>query len=275
MIENEISPERPEDLKKFDSHLMKSKCPEDEEIIATFLTSVRRLTPMSLNPPTSAPPEESTYDRRQFWIRLANTPERREQAALLVDRMYSRQGYKHEDIIRNTPHTITLIAYGRDGYVIGTVTIGMDSPEEGLQADDGYQKEIDKLRVLGKKICEFNGLAVDASVRSKLVVARLFHIAMLYPWGLFGYTDCVIEVTPVHASFYERMLGFKQLGEERICPRVNTLGVLLHIEFNTVNERLTKVGGLMEKATGDSSLFPYGFSKTDADGILGRLRRMV
>jgi hypothetical protein len=246
---------------------------EDEAILASFMTSVPRpLTPLSLNQECVAPPEEAVYDRQQFWIRLANTSERREKAALLVDRMYARRGYTHESIIRNTPHTITLVVSNREGAVIGTVTIGMDSPEEGLLAEENYAEEVQALRRQGKKLCEFNGLAVDSGVKSKLVIARLFHMAMLYPWGLFGYTDGVVEVTPVHARFYEKMLGFEQIGKERVCPRVNAVGVLLRVNFSMVDERIARVGGLMEKAVGDSSLYPYGFTKVDADGILGRLR---
>jgi len=268
----EINGKISEDPKQ-DSDLLSPQSPEDEEILASFFTTVPRLLPMSLNQDHVAPPEETVYDRQQFWIRLANTTERREKAALLVDRMYARKGYLHEGIIRTTPHTITLIVSNRDGDVIGTVTIGMDSNEEGLLAEENYRDEVNALRAQGKKICEFNGLAVDSGVKSKLVIARLFHMALLYPWGVFGYTDGIVEVSPAHAGFYQRLLGFERVGAERVCPRVNAVGVLLHIDFAIVDERISRVGGLMEKAVGDSSLFPYGFTKTDADGIVGRLKR--
>ncbi|MHB1287495.1 MAG: N-acyl amino acid synthase FeeM domain-containing protein [Leptospirales bacterium] len=248
---------------------------DDKEILATFLTTAPHLVPMSLNQDGVAPPEKKVFERQKFWIRLADTAERREKAALLVDQMYARKGYDHENIIHNTPHTITLISYARDGDVIGTITIGIDSKEEGLLADEGYREELDKLRAQGKKISEFNGLAIDSSVQSKLVVARLFHIAMLYPWGIFGHSDLVIEVTPVHARFYRRMLGFEQIGLERICPRVNTKGVLLHLSLDWASERIDAVGGLGDKAVDDKTLYPYFFGKADAVGILGRLKGMV
>lgn len=258
-----------------EDELMKSHSLEDEKVIASFFTSVPKmasLVPMSLNQEKFAPPQENLFDRQQFWIRVADTKERREQAGLLVDRMYAWRGYTHENIIRETPHTITLVSYGRDGKVIGTVSIGMDAPGDPLIAEEGYPEEISNLRARGKKIAEFNGLAVDAEIRSKFVIARLFHIAMLYPYGLYGYTDCVIEVTPEHARFYERMLEFDRLGKERICPRVNTTGVLMHKEFSAAAQKISKVGGLLEK--GDHTLYSYGFSPQDAQGILGRLRRM-
>ncbi len=246
---------------------------QDEGIIASFLAATPQ--PLAAKVPAASPGAEGSYDCRQFWIRFANTDERREKAALLIARMYASQGYKHEDIIPETCHAITLISHGPEGNVIATITISMDSPEEGLLADQGHRGELDRLRAQGKRLCEFNGFAVDPSVRSRLALARLFHIAMLYPGGLLGCTDCVIEVSPRHAGFYERMLLFKRIGEARICLRVGTVGVLLHADFRSMMERLEQVGGLMEKAAGDRSLYPYGFSKADADGILGRLKRMA
>lgn len=247
-----------------------------DAILASFSTAESGLTPVSLGSPASVPRRDTLSDDRvRFWIRLANTPERRRMAGLLIERLYARQGYRHDAVIKDAPDSITLISCDREDRVIGTVTIRMDSPGNGLLADETYKTEIDLLRARGKRLCEFNGLAVDSSVRSKLVIARLFHIAMLYPWGLFGCTDCVIEVSPSHASFYCRMLGFEQLGAAHLCPRVNAVGVLLHVDFVVTNERLARVGGLMNNAGGDHSLLPYGFSKTDADGILDRLKRMV
>ena len=259
-----------------DSDLLLPRTKDDEEILASFFTLVPRpLTPMSLKQEGVIPREENIYERQKFWIRLADTSERREKAALLVDRMYAREGYHHENILRVTPHTITLITYGQDGNVIGTITIGLDSPENGLLADEGYREEIDRLRAKGKRICEFNGLAIDSSIRSKIFVARLFHIAMLYPWGIFDHKELVIEVTPAHARFYQKMLGFKQMGKERVCPRVNTTGVLLHLSLDFASERIDAVGGLGDKAKDDKTLYPHFFGKVDAAGILGRLKRMV
>lgn len=273
---NDSEADNPINSPKFDSDLIKSQCPEDEEVIASFFVNIPSpMTSLTIGSSPHVPPENEIYDRKKFWIRLANTPERLEQAAFLVDRMYANRGYLHENIIQKNPHSITLNTYGQDGKVIGTVSIGMDSPEEGLVADEGYREELDHLRKLGRKICEFKGLAIDSEIRSRLVVARLFHIAMLYPWGLFGYTDTVIEVTPIHAKFYERMLGFKKIGKERICPRVNVTGVLMHLEFSFAYKKISEVGGLMDKGKPDKTLYPYFFSKTDSDGILGRLKRMV
>ncbi|EQD61996.1 long-chain N-acyltyrosine synthase, partial [mine drainage metagenome] len=209
---------------QLDSLLLPVETAEDSGLIASFLTAVP--PPLAVEVPAASPGAEGSYDCRRFWIRFANTDERREKAALLIARMYASQGYKHEDVIPATCHTVTLISHGPDGNVIATITISMDSPEEGLLADQGHRGELDRLRAQGKRLCEFNAFAVDPSVRSRLSLARLFHIAMLYPWGLLGCTDCVIEVNPRHTGFYERMLLFKRIGEARICSRVGAVGIL-------------------------------------------------
>ena len=248
---------------------------ETEDIIAAFFTTVpNTLAPISLNKTEPESTEESFSERRQFRIRLANTPERRESANVLIDRMYAWKGYGRGSLVSENPHRITLITYGMENQVIGTISVGMDSPE-GLFADENYHEELESLRNQGCRLCEYNALAVDSSIKSKRVLASLFHIAMLYPYGLCGYTDGVIEVAPNHAGFYRKMIGFTQIGEERICPRVGVPGVLLRGNFAEANERIARVGGLMDKETTDMSLFPYFFSKTDADGILGRLRNMA
>ena len=60
-----------------------------------------------------------------------------------------------------------------------------------------------------------------------LVLGTLFHLAYIHGRLIRGATDLVIEVHPRHASFYRRMLGFRIIGAERICPRVDAPAVLM------------------------------------------------
>ncbi|MHB1286610.1 MAG: N-acyl amino acid synthase FeeM domain-containing protein [Leptospirales bacterium] len=258
------------------AHQIDQRIAEDEEdIIVSFISTLpNTLTPAGLNRPEQYPEMESVVESQRFCVRLANTPERRESANVLIDRMYAWRGYTRGNLTREAPHRITLVSYGMDNQVIGTITVGMES-KDGLLADENYHQELNGLRAQGRKVCEFNALAIDTGIKSKRVISSLFHIAMLYPWGLFGYTDSVIEVTPKHAKFYQRMLGFNQIGEERVCPRVNVAGVLLHLDFSLADAMITKVGGLMAGGKDEKSLYPYFFTKTDGDGILGRLKRMI
>lgn len=207
-------------------------------------------------------------------IRLARTKTERSKAKDLVYQMYTQHGFKCENIVLDSPHSTTLVAERENGGIIGTVTIHLDSLEEGLHSDDGYKPEIDCLRLNGRKLCEFNGLAVDPGVHSKILLARLFHVAMIYPAELFGITDCIIEVSFSHAKFYERLLGFNRIAEGRACRRVNSVGALLHAEFRFLKERLQKVGGQMKKPEGDKSFFGYGLTMRDADKVLSLLKEV-
>ena len=212
---------------------------------------------------------ESAVEQQKFKIRLANTEERRDSASLLIQKRYSWRGYETSEALEKTPNKITLLAFGGD-QIAGTLTLGLDSPD-GLLVDDLYKTEIDTLREAGRKVFELTKLAVDQHIRSKRVLASLFHIAQIYGRSILGYTDVVIEVNPRHTLFYEKMLGFRQLGEEKICARVNAPAVLLRLELEYVDLQIKKFGGQMEKAKAEKSLYPYFFTKTDEIGITNRL----
>lgn len=244
----------------------------DQDVIASFFDAVSgELAQISLDMPESDKTREIARETQEFRIRLANTEDRRESASILINKMYSWRGYEINDDPSENPNRITLVASGNDNMAIGTLSIGLDS-SVGLLADEMYHDELEQLRRQGRKICEYNRLAVDPKIKSKRILSSLFHIAYLYPHGVFGHTDGVLEVNPRHVKFYERMLGFTRIGEERICPRVNAPAVLLLTNFAYMAKQVEIFGGLMDKAVGEKSLYPYFFNKTDETGILGRLR---
>lgn len=213
-------------------------------------------------------PDKTTL--QNFKIRLATNDDRQQSANLLIEKMYSLKGYgKHE--IRHDPYRITLAAYQNDK-VVGTLTLGFDSPE-GLAADRMYKLEVDALRAEGRRICEITKFAVDHQVKSKRVLATLFHLTQIYGHHLHQATDFLIEVTPRHAAFYRRMVGFVPYGEERLNTRVNVVGVLLRIEASYCDEQVRRYGGKLDKASGVNSIYPYVFSKEEEAGIIQRLLR--
>jgi hypothetical protein len=214
--------------------------------------------------------EETTrVSRQEFKVRLATTEDRRKSASLLIEKMYSWRGYE-TDALNADPNKITLVAH-HDSTVAGTVTLGLDSPK-GLVVDELYKEEVDALRVQGRKIAELTKLAVDESSASKSVLAALFHIAFIYAFHIHKYTDFVIEVNPRHALFYKRMLGFNLLGNERLCPRVGAPAVLLHLDLDYIDQKISEMGGVLPPPPGEKSLYPYGFSKEDEMGIAQRLQ---
>lgn len=249
-----------------------SKLGTEQDVIASFFDSVpNKLTPVSLDTPELENTSELTSEHKEFRIRLANTQDRRESASLLIDKMYSWRGYETGETVNHEPNRITLLVSGNDDKTIATMSIGLDSPT-GLFADAMYHEELETLRQDGKKICEYNRFAIDSKIKSKRILASLYHIAYLYPYGIFGKTDGVTEVNPRHVKFYEKMLGFTRIGPKRICPRVNAPAVLLRINFAYMAEQVEKFGGLMDNADGAKSLYPFFFNKTDEAGILGRLK---
>ncbi len=201
-------------------------------------------------------------------IRLAHTGPRVGSASLLVQKMYRKIGYDVPEM-RLAQDKITLIASQNEA-VVGTLTLGLDA-ENGLLAEQNYKIEIDQLRARGRKVCELTKFAVDQTRGSKRVLAALFHIAYIYGRVLHQQTDVVIEVTPRHAIFYKRLLGFEQIGAECLNSRVNTVGVLLWLDIDYVDDQIRRWGGKTEEAVGERSLYPYFFSKKDELGITQRL----
>lgn len=208
--------------------------------------------------------------QQKFKIRLTRDENHTESANLLIRKMYSWRGYTTAATsVSPTTNKICLsVFFGEQ--TIGTLTVGLDA-SDGLSADSMYQDRIDPLRQSGHILCEMTKLAVDPNVRSRKVLASLFHIAYIHARYLCGSTDLLAEVNPRHVAFYERMLGFSQLGEERHCERVNAPAVLLRVETAYMDAQIRKFGGLAEAAKGEKSIYPYFFSKADEVGIAQRL----
>lgn len=209
-----------------------------------------------------------SVEQQKFKIRLATSEERTKAASMLIQKMYSWRGYETAGL-EERPNRITLLSF-MDDVVVGTCTLGLDSPA-GLSADEIYKDKIDELRASGAKVCELTKLAIDQNVKSKMVLASLFHITYIYGCLFNGYTDVVIEVNPRHVLFYQKMLGFQPFGPERMCNRVNAPAMLLRQECQYVAQQIKKFGGKMEKAGNERSLYPYFFSASEEIGISNRL----
>lgn len=224
----------------------------------------------------SEAPEEDPQDvessLRLFKIRSADSEGQRTLASILINRMYASRGYRTSPLPgRPPPARITLLACEHDS-VIGTITVGFDSTA-GLHVDDPFGHETRRLREDGRKLCEFTTLAMDSVVRSKRVLASLFHVAYIFAHRMMGFDSLLIEVNPRHVRYYERMLGFRVIGQERLNRRVNAPAVLLCLDFSHAQNQIARVGGCPDLAQHDRSLYPYFFSVEDEAGIVGRLKR--
>lgn len=209
---------------------------------------------------------------RQFTIRAADTDGQRSSASILINKMYATRGYRSSFLpAEKTPERITLVATD-DDMTIGTLTIGFDS-SNGLLADQLFSDETDTLRDRGRSVCEFIKLAIDSSVKSRLVLASLFHVAFICAHRLKGTDNVVIEVNPRHVRYYERMLGFKVAGPQRLNPRVDAPAVLLDLDLGHADRQIDRFGGQPEYALVERSLYPYFFSAHEQAGIVRRLQR--
>ena len=86
-------------------------------------------------------------------------------------------------------------------------------------------------------------LAVEHVVRSKRVLASLFHISLIYAHHLHDRDDCLIEINPRHVKFYETMLGFEPMGETKMCRRVNAPARLLRLDLGRADAKIALFGG--------------------------------
>jgi hypothetical protein len=177
-----------------------------------------------------------------------------EEAAELVYRQYSSRGYSVAEP-GSQPHPApaharreSVIIARIDGEVVGTMTVGIDSPN-GLLVDEANREHVDPLRAQGLRLGEVVRFALDRDADSRRVLAALFNAAH----GIMEANDLhyvFIEVNPRHVAFYRRAFCFKIVGKEKCCPRVGAPSVLLRMR---VAEFSSKIGQI-EKALKDFPL---------------------
>jgi hypothetical protein len=210
--------------------------------------------------------------RKLFKIRYAGTDGHLHSASFLVQRRYAWRGYRISFPSAKQANRITLSAYDRDD-VVATISIGVDS-RTGLFVDALFADELASLRAPNRRVCEFTRLAIDEGLRSKPVIAALFHAAYIYARRIRSCTDLVVEVNPRHVKFYERMLGFRAFGPVRVDPRVQAPATLLHLDLRHAEAQIAKFGGNPEHAARIRLLYPYFFSPREEASIALRLRAL-
>ncbi|WP_256081933.1 N-acetyltransferase [Massilia sp. YIM B04103] len=243
-----------------------------------------------LSPDAEAPPQEGLQrdafeqaasqqekpdlvgDEQFFGIRLVDTPDGRNKASMLISKMYAWRGLEGDHGLTEDPNRVTLMAH-RKGEPVGTLTLGLDSTR-GLLADQLFQEEIDAYRARGARVCEFIKLAFDMGGQSRPFLAALIHLAMMYARDIHQCDQLFIEVTPRHSGFYSQMMGFTQLGDAKVNPRVNVRGVLMRLDLAYMKEQVELYGGQGDQAEGVRSFYPLFFSPREEAGIINRLKTM-
>lgn len=230
----------------------------------------RALHTLLRNPSETSHVPRRDVSQRLYNFRSADSCGERSSASILINRMYASRGYPSAPLSDEpSPTRITLVASEHEA-TVGTISIGFDSPE-GLNVDALFARQADALRDAGRAICEFTTLAMDSVVRSRQVLASLFHVAYLYAHRLMDFDNLLIEVNPRHVSYYQRMLGFEVIGPQRFNQRVRAPAVLLGLNFSYAREQLERWGGRPECARTVRSLYPDSFSAAEEAAILNRL----
>ena len=211
------------------------------------------------------------HEPRRFTLERADPAHHGQPVRMLIDRMYSWRGLTpvgSQHAIHHHRRT-TLVTSSADE-VFGTITVGIDS-HEGLQADLLYRHELNVFRQRGRLLCEITGLAVDAPLNAKEALGGLFHLAYIQARLIDKADDVIIEVNPRHAPFYQRLLGFGQIGPLRHCQRVDAPAVLLHLAISHMDEHIARFGGTSPRNT--RTLYPYFFSLAEQAILLTEMRQ--
>lgn len=207
-------------------------------------------------------------------IRLADGHGDVDEIDMLVTRMYRQRGYLIPTASaggsRDSFRRVTLEACHRN-QTVGTLTVNLDS--NGLNAEDLYPEEIRRYRENGARLCEFNRLALDIEDCSKNALACLFHLGFIFAFHIYGATDLFIEVNPRHAAFYRRQLGFRMVGAEKLCRRVNAPAVLLHKRLAVLAEELLRLGGL--RIPQNKPIYALSLPPWEERALLVTIRRML
>lgn len=193
----------------------------------------------------------------------------RTQAHALLERRYAWRGYSVQPLPDVINAQLTLSA-AHERSTVATITAGLDT-DEGLFVERLYPDDVRGLREGGGKLCEFTKLAVEESVRSQPLLGAIFHVACMYVMEVHQCTDALIEVNPRHVRFYEQMLGFKQVAEQREDLTVHAPAVLLRLDLRHCAREIDRLGGQRQAGRRERSFYPYFFAREEASRIARRL----
>jgi hypothetical protein len=161
----------------------------------------------------------------QVEVRLARDTDELAAAFSLVHDRYVERGYMkpapsgHRVALHHALPTTDVFVARSAGRVLATATLIRDSVLE-LPADTLYGDELAPLRAAGRRVAEVSALAA-AEGASRGVVLRLVALVAVYAARLGRVDDLFVTVNPRHAAFYERVIGFRRVGEVQPYGAVN------------------------------------------------------
>ncbi len=206
-------------------------------------------------------------------IHLVDSLKQRIEANALIKQMYSARGYHTKNVttFSHNPNQITFEASSAQR-LSGTLTLAIHSNND-LLANNLYKDEINAFRAEGRKVCELSKFASNLKGSSKEIFASIFHLAYIYAYEIHKAKDAFIEVNPRHSFFYKRLLGFRQIGKERICKRVNAPAVLLHLDLDYMSAQISSLASRGNHT--DRSIYPYFLSQHEEKRLTNEIRHKL
>ena len=152
-------------------------------------------------------------------FKIADSIDELSKAYRLVHDAYVKKGYMDPDpsgmrVTKHTlnPNTTTFIGL-QNKRAISTISLYRDS-DSGLPMDVIYKKELDTLRLQGRKIAEVGSLAASPEYWNGNPIATLhsFKIMLDYAMNYLDVDDLVIAVNPKQEHFYTWVMLCHQIG---------------------------------------------------------------
>ena len=200
-------------------------------------------------------------------FKLAETRSEREQAFRVLHDMYLRRGLIDPaesglrcNVFSVLPSTALFVGM-RETEVLSTMSLIEDSAL-GLPMEDLYSREITRLRSKRRRLAEVGALAVARGYRGKGLALMMYNL--MFRWAHFyrGVDDLVIAVNPRVADFYETILFFERIGEERIYASLKDApAVALRLDLRTAVGKYRRAydgkGGAKEASSPVANLYRF------------------
>lgn len=213
--------------------------------------------------------------KNDFTIKVANTLEEREAVFQLGYQVYLDKGYikknATERLIQNydaDSDTMILIVKNHANKIVGSVTLVFDG-DSILPAEKIYSKELNILRAKKEEIVEISRLVIDPQYRnSKEILVLLFNYLYIYAYFVKKYSCLAIEVNPRHTAYYEALLHFKPIGDEKPCPNVQSApAILMYVPLSHGQAEVQRIASLTESEKNTRSLYHY-FLKPEQQSLV-------
>ncbi len=189
----------------------------------------------------------STWNALDF--RVASEPAERMAALRLVHHRYASSKLIEPSQLKLRvmpqhllPTTSIFVGIAKKS-VHGTVTLIRDNQQEGLPLEAIYGAEVAHLRRQGRQFAEVSCLAfADRGSPASFQRAFIQLTRLMAQFARFhGVSSLLMAVNPRHEAFYERVMGFRRIGNVKSYPSVcNNPAVACMVDFDALEESIER-----------------------------------